>query len=144
MMRSRWTILLELDEVQRQMEQFLSHVSSLKSPELRFSSRFWEPPVDVYETEGEVVVLVELAGVDRSMIKVVLEGQVLKIYGERPKIEGEATRYHRMEISFGNFERLIELPTQVDPEKAEVRYENGFLRIVLPKLVPKTRHIEIK
>jgi len=106
----------------------------------RESSRFsmqwgaWVPRVDVYETNDKIVVLVEIAGVKIQDIditfhegKLILRGTRQENYISEPEI------YHRMEINFGPFERVIPLPVEVDAQNAEASYNNGFLEIVLPK-----------
>lgn len=143
-MRTVWTVLLDFGEVHKQMEQFINHMSSLKSSELRFSLCLWEPSIDIYETKDDLVVLAELAGLDKSMVRVTIDGRILRIAGERRRMEDEVVKYHRMEICFGKFERVIELPVPVDPDRGYVTQEGGFLKIVLPKSSPKVRHIEIE
>jgi len=94
----------------------------------------WLPPTDVYETEEEYVVLVEIPGMERSEIKVSFNDNVLKIAGERrnPRREG-AVRYHQLEITYGRFVREICFPTPIVKERIRARYQRGILKVVLPK-----------
>ena len=102
----------------------------------RFCGRTQEclPPTDVYETEGEYIVLVEIPGMERSEIKVSFNDNVLKITGERrnPRRE-EGVRYHQLEITYGRFAREICFPTPIAKEKIRARYQRGILKVVLPK-----------
>jgi HSP20 family protein len=102
----------------------------------------WRPPTDIYETEYQVIILVEIAGMEESGISVNIDQNILTVSGVRnaPIIERRA--FHQMEIPFGDFISQIELPTSIDIEKIEANYNNGFLCINLPKEKPK--RIEIK
>jgi HSP20 family protein len=98
------------------------------------STTMWSPAVDIYETEGEIVVKAELPGVDRKDIQLHLENNVLTIRGER-RFEKEAKEdnYHRIERSYGGFSRSFSIPTTVDEEKIHADYRDGVLKVVLPK-----------
>ena len=93
----------------------------------------WSPPTDVYETDDEYVVRVEVAGMRESDFEVMLEDGHLFVNGIRPDVP-ERRAYHQMEIRFGKFSTAIGIPGPVDLEKSEAEYENGFLTIVFPKL----------
>ena len=100
----------------------------------------WQPPTDVFETDGSIIVRVEIAGMRQDCFSIELEGRYLSIYGTRPDIR-ERRAFHQMEIRFGEFNILLELPQSVDSNQIEAIYNNGFLRIELPKSLP--RHIPI-
>ncbi len=94
----------------------------------------WIPAVDVYETEDKIVVLVDIAGVNKENIDLTFQENKLLIRGTRPvRSYSNPEIYYQMEINFGPFERIINLPCPVDAEKAEAIYKEGFLEIVLPK-----------
>ena len=127
--------LTSLEEVHRQMEQFLTHISRSAGSGSRFSACLWEPPIDVYETDEDLVVLCELPGIDRDRMEIVAEGQTLTIRGERRRSTGGAERrYHRMEVCFGGFERVIDLPSRVDPGTAQAAYRDGYLQVSFRKV----------
>jgi len=94
----------------------------------------WSPSVDIFETEGEIVVKAELPGMERKDITLHLENNVLTLRGER-KFEKETKddNYHRIERSYGNFSRSFSIPATVDEEKIRADYKDGVLKIVLPK-----------
>ena len=75
-------------------------------------SQAWEPPVDVFEDEGEVVVVVAMPGVAPDRVQIVTEPGALTVRGERPLPLGAGARVlvHRLEIPYGYFERRIPLP----------------------------------
>jgi len=122
------------------MERLLDYLGSSKPPRVTLA-RLWEPSVDVYETGREVVVVVELAGVKREAIELVVSGNAVHLRGERRDTgqAGERT-YYRMEIHKGSFEKTVHLPAAVDPEKTRASYEDGLLVIVSPKVAAGTTH----
>lgn len=92
----------------------------------------WEPPVDVFETDGEVAVLVALPGVAPDQVSVVVDGGALFVVGERPLPAPALSTLRRLEIPYGRFERRIDLP----PGRFEIGERalvDGCLRIVLRK-----------
>jgi len=101
----------------------------------------WSPPTDVYETEEKYIIRVEIAGMDENDLSVKIDQNKLIISGVRPDFP-ETRAYHRMEIQFGEFSTEIEFPGPVEIEHIQADYQNGFLRIVLPKA--EARHIPIK
>jgi len=101
----------------------------------------WRPPTDVYETEDAIIVRVEIAGMRESDFMISLDGRYLSIRGVRPDVP-ERRAYHQLEIRFGEFSTDLELPYPVVPERIEAIYNNGFLRVVMPKEGP--RHIPIQ
>ncbi|MBW2057701.1 MAG: Hsp20/alpha crystallin family protein [Deltaproteobacteria bacterium] len=98
------------------------------------SATVWVPAVDIYENERNVLVLVDMAGVDPDQTKITLENQTILITGQRPRPSpGGVVRIHQMEIDAGVFKRRIPLPGPVDSDSIECTYKDGLLRIVLPK-----------
>ena len=103
----------------------------------------WQPAVDVFETEKNIVVRIELAGVRSSQVKVSVDGEWLRIRGERtPSTESDVERLHQMEIAFGPFERSIRIRIPFEREQVVANLEEGFLSVVLPKSEPGRRRIE--
>jgi HSP20 family protein len=102
-------------------------------------SSVWSPPTDVYETEENYVIKVEIAGMRDEDFEVAFENNVLMITGYRSDLN-ERRAYHQMEIRFGRFELAVEIFVSVDVEKATAEYRDGFLTIVLPK--PATKQDE--
>ena len=93
----------------------------------------WSPPTDVYETEENCVIKLEIAGMRDEDFEVAFENNTLMISGNRPDLS-ERRAYHQMEIRFGKFELAVEIPVRVNMEKATAGYQDGFLVIMLPKL----------
>jgi len=95
-------------------------------------SNTWRPPTDMYETEDNVIVKMEIAGMRDEDLEVALQDNQLSISGTRAD-SAERKAYHQMEIPFGKFSVGIELPVRVNTESATAEYKDGFLTIQLPK-----------
>ena len=143
-LRQDWT--REILNVRQEMERFFGDFATRKPPSVRFSPRTWEPAVDVYETTEEIVVLVELAGMEQEEIEVEVSAKTLLVRGHRKDVkQGIRRSYYQMEVLWGPFERSIVLPMAVDASQTKAFYESGLLEIVLPRLPEgQTRQVRIK
>jgi HSP20 family protein len=101
--------------------------------------------IDVYETPEEMVVKAAIPGVEPGDVDISVEEDVLTIRGEsRHEEEVKEDSYLRRELRFGSFQRSLRLPPTVDPEKATASFENGLLKLTLPKKPEaKARSIKI-
>ena len=90
---------------------------------------------EIEETEDEVVVRVELPGMQKSDCQVTIEDNLLKINGEKrmERITGDSS-YHLTERAYGAFQRTFALPRGVDSDKAQANYDNGVMTVRMPKL----------
>ena len=103
------------------------------SPEA-FSGRTWFPAVDIKETEEALEFRVELPGLAKDDVEITIENSVLTIGGERKfEQETKGENYHRLERSYGTFSRSFTLPAGVRAEKIEAAFDQGVLKITLPK-----------
>jgi HSP20 family protein len=95
----------------------------------------WVPPCDVFESENEVKVVLEIPGIRRDDLKVSVENNTLTVSGEkRQEAEERTRRVHRYERSYGRFERSFLLPATVDVEHIDAQYADGVLTVVMPKI----------
>lgn len=101
----------------------------------------WSPPTDVYETENDFVVRVEIAGMREEDFEIAVENNFLMISGSRSDIP-ERRAYQQMEIRFGKFETIVGIPASVDLEASRAEYTEGFLTISLPKIKPNQIRVE--
>jgi HSP20 family protein len=101
------------------------------------SARGWRPPTDVYETEDSIVVRVEIAGMQRDDFYISLQDRHLSISGIRGHEHGGVHVHYQLEVNYGEFRTEVELPVAVATEGIEAVYEEGFLRVTLPKLAPR-------
>jgi HSP20 family protein len=105
----------------------------------------WVPSVDVTENETGYEITAELPGLKKEEIGISFEDHVLKLQGER-KHEDETQKgnIHRVERSYGRFERQFRLPEEVNPEAIKAKYENGLLTVQIPKTEKeKPKSVEI-
>jgi len=103
------------------------------------------PVVDVYESNGELVVKAELPGMKREDIDVSYRDGMLTIQGERKEEkEVKEGNYHRRESAYGAFKRVIQLPYEVKAEDAKATYKDGVLEIRFPKLEEKEKGTKIQ
>ena len=103
------------------------------------------PPVNIFDAGDGVAVIAEIPGIDPKSINVSGQGHTLTIHGERRReTSTEATGYHRRERSFGAFSRSIQLPEQLDVDKAAASYDAGILTVKIPKAeAAKPRQIAV-
>ncbi len=96
-------------------------------------SRAFRPATDVYETETQIVVQVEIAGARADDIQITLIDRRLEIRGVRFHASTEPRAYQQLEVNYGDFRSDVDLPDAVDADRAEADYHNGLLTIVLPR-----------
>lgn len=105
-----------------------------------------DPLLNVWEDGNAVYAEVDLPGVDAARLEItVTEGTQLTVQGERPAPNVAGASWVRQERPFGKFVRVVTLPTLVNAENVEAKYENGVLRLTLPKHeAAKPRKISVK
>jgi HSP20 family protein len=129
-----------LDDIER-MEAEMDHLFDEVIPTRRWlplrRTTTWRPPTDVYETDDCVVVKAEIAGMEEGKFTISLANRSLTITGVRPDPLAEAEdvtlSYQQMEIRYGDFKTEVYLPWAIVEDEIEATYEDGFLRVVLPK-----------
>ena len=125
----------DLSTIQERMNQiFEDALARSRGREEGLRSGMWTPAVDIYENNDSVVVKAELPGVEKDQISVEVKDGILSLRGER-KFENEVKEesYHRIERSYGNFQRSFSLPVSVDQEKVTAKFRDGVLEVILPK-----------
>ena len=109
----------------------LQYVKRLQAP--GESETHWVPNTDVYVTETGLVIKVELAGMRKEDLQLGIEGNKVRISGHRPDgCRAPKCKFLVMEINYGVFESVIELPEGYDLSQAKASYQNGFLRVDVP------------
>ena len=131
---------------EEEFQKAVHEVFHLVSPVFRYYESVWRPSIDVYESVEEVIILADLAGLNKEELHIELDHRKIKIAGVRKAIADlKDARYRLAEIPRGYFERSIALPETVDAESAIASYADGALMIRVKKLAAnKTRRIEIK
>jgi HSP20 family protein len=109
-------------------------------------TRPWAPPVDIVETENELMLKADVPGVELKDIDIQLENGTLTVKGERKLDKEEKNKgFHRMERSYGSFVRIFTVPDTVDSERVKAAYEAGVLTITLPKKeIAKPKAIKVQ
>ncbi len=119
-------------EVQRLFRELIHQPWGGKEPT---TQQAWQPSVDMCETDKAIIVEVELPGVRREDIRIEVEGEVLRITGERraTTTTQQGRNYFRVEQHYGQFQRQLRLPRSVNREAIEAEFEAGVLTLTLPK-----------
>jgi HSP20 family protein len=131
----------ELLRMRRRIERLMRSLGSLATFEEIESF-----PVDISETENEIIVRADLPGFSKEKVSVSATENTLTIeakHREEKKEKGE--KYYTVERKFGSFRRVISLPVEVEPEKAKARMKDGVLEVILPKKEKKKgREIKVE
>ena len=98
----------------------------------------WKPRTDVWETDEELIVHMDIAGMRAEEFQVQFTDGILTVSGERRARQQGKRHYHAMEVQVGPFERRFRLPVVVDPTTIRAAYEHGFLEIRLVKQPPRS------
>jgi HSP20 family protein len=93
----------------------------------------WSPNTDVYLCDAGLVIKVELAGMQRENLELTIDGNSLRVSGHRPDgCRSAQCKFQVMEIDYGAFETIIEVPEDCDASRGKAVYQNGFLRVDIP------------
>ncbi len=107
----------------------------------------WQPAVEIFETESDVVVKAELPGIDPKHVSVTVTAEGLTIKGEaKAEQEEKGRNYYRRELRYGAFQRTIPLPTEVKSDETKATFRHGILEVKVPKaerVRPKTVKVEV-
>jgi len=130
----RWDPFRDMNVLQDRMNRLFEDAGHGWRNSEPSATTAWSPAVDIFETEGEIVVKAELPGMERKDITLSLEKNVLTLKGERRfDKETKEENYHRVERAYGGFSRSFSIPATVDDEKIRADYKDGVLKIILPK-----------
>ncbi len=136
----RWDPYKDLSLMQERLNQFFK----ADSPAGEENGGTFFPPVDILETQSEVILRAELPGVDKEDIDIQIEGDSLVLKGER-RFEKEVGQenYFRMECSYGTFRRAFTLPSSIIKDEVNASFDQGVLEIRLPKEI-RENQIQVK
>lgn len=135
------------EQMRQEMEQmFRRFVGDPAGGACRPGTQPWSPHVDIAESDQEVVIKVDLPGVDPQAVEIAVAEGSLILQGENPEDRGQAgTTYHCQERSIGRFYRAIPLPPGSDPDRIEARSAHGVLTIRVPRkpeVQPRKIHVQ--
>jgi HSP20 family protein len=143
----RWDPFRELEEVSTRLNRLFHQPLGRRLMEDEGSLMAeWAPAVDVQETDGEYLIKADLPDVKKEDVHVELQDGMLCLRGERrQEKEEKGKKFHRVERAYGQFERRLALPSEVDPQKVAAEFKNGVLNVHLPKSASaKPKAIEVK
>lgn len=140
-MRFDWT-----EDIQRlgdRFDDFFDRLFSLTLVPRNSLHQTWHPDLDIFEVDTGIVIIIELPGVREEDLDVTVQRGRLRIAGVRhpprvPDLKGPL----QIEIEYGPFERVITVPSAVDPERVAVRFQNGMLSVSVP-CSPETRLVSV-
>lgn len=143
---SRWEPARELSSLREEFERMFRQAFGGGGVEAASPAGAWSPALDVEETDDAFVLHVEMPGCKPEDLDVTLDEGVLTISGERRFYdEKDADGFRRVERRFGRFHRAVRLPSRVDAERIEASYDDGILRVRVPKAEEaKPRRVEIR
>jgi HSP20 family protein len=126
--------------------RIIDEMFNLVNPMYNACHRIWRPQMDIYESPGEIILVVEIAGAKREDLHVEIGRKTVKILGRRRiRPLSEDARYRLVEIPYGYFERSLVLPAPIDANRVEATYVDGLLQIRMAKLpLDKTHKIHVQ
>jgi HSP20 family protein len=128
------TVFIHWSQIQRKIVGLTDHLLE------QHQTGGWVPNTDICEGPDDMIVKMELAGVAQDSIHINLENQALLVEGVRRDPYGRAStadyRFRQMEIEYGPFRRVVQAPFPVDGARAKAVFENGILKITVPRARP--------
>ncbi len=145
-MSQQWNPLQDLmvlqDRMNRLFEDATQRRNQAESTGDEFERADWTPAADIYETESDYLIAMDLPGIDRQALEIDVDDNRLAVRGTRPISE---SKQHRSERPRGKFLRTFSVPGSVDQAKIGADYKDGVLQIRLPKRgEQKSKRIDIK
>jgi HSP20 family protein len=125
-----------LEHLQRELANIASQLTQVHFTVLTAAER-WRPAINAYRCGDRFIICVDLAGVDKAAVQVLAEPHRLTIRGQRPPPEppcgqSQPVQVLEMEVDYGPFERVLELPAEVDPRRVSAEHREGLLWVNLP------------
>jgi HSP20 family protein len=125
----------DIGTINAELQETLEEMFNMVGPVFQRRQRTWRPQVDVCETPDGILILSELAGVNREDIRIEVGRKTIRIYGiRREEYIGGNAKYRLAEIPYGYFERRLSLPWPIDKEHVEATFTEGLLQIRLAKM----------
>jgi len=144
---TRWDSLPQTVGLRREIDQIFGELFGRTPFSIAATQAIWSPLVDIHENKDGFQLVAELPGVKQENIQVSVKGDTLTLSGERKReAEVKDDQRHRIERSYGRFERTILLHPVVDANRVKASYRDGVLEIQLPKkeeAKPKEIKVEV-
>ena len=133
MSQGQWDPMKELAKVQERMNSLFETAMARTDFDTGGGLGAWVPTADVYETDSSLVFCLELPGLSLEDIELRLEGDELIVEGERRILGERGEQFHRVERSYGKFARRFAIPSAVERDSVEAKYDNGVLIVTLAR-----------
>jgi HSP20 family protein len=145
MLAPYWTTRSLASDLFDEMETWMNDTGRVTTPRA-YDERSFDPACDISEADEHYLMSLDLPGIKKDEINIEVNNNILTVSGERKRESAsDKQKVQRFEKSYGFFKRSFTLPTSVDADKVEARYEDGVLELYLPKTqAAKPRHIEIQ
>ena len=141
----RWDPFDDLASLRESMDKLFEDVFTRRSRGQALTA--WQPAVELFETDSDVVVRAELPGIDPKNVDITVTDDTLPLKGEaKTEHEERGRNYVRRELRYGSFIRTLPLPSEVKGDLAKASYKNGILEIRVPKgerAKPKSVKVEV-
>lgn len=140
----RWDPFQDLWQVREEVNRLFDHTLN-RYPALK-GLRSWQPAVDMYEDDKEIIVKAEIPGVEPKDVDITVTADSISLKGElKEETERREDGYIRAERRFGQFYRTLPLPAEVKPEEAQATFKNGVLEVRMPKAqVGRRQGVKVK
>jgi HSP20 family protein len=127
-------VFKNMKKIEEEMDVLFNHLYKIKHTSFMQGASIWHPPIDCYETDTDVVIVMEIAGMGLKDFQIALNGNILTIHGDRnEKFDHSRIAFHHMEINYGRFERNLHLPEGVDKNSIKAVYKDGLLEVRVKK-----------
>jgi HSP20 family protein len=129
----RWDPFEDLGGLRRSMDRMFDELL-LRNPRQPVISKEWAPPIEMFETNAEVIVRAELPNIDPKKVDITVTEDTVTLRGETKHEEEQKERnYYYRELLYGAFTRTLKLPTAVKGPEAKAVYKDGVLEVKIPK-----------
>lgn len=144
-----WSPFREMEDLSQRMERAFGLTRRADNGEREaLATTDWSPSCDISETDKEYCIHAELPNVKKDNVRVTVEDGVLTIQGERrEEKEEKGAKFHRRELSYGNFVRRFTMPDDSDESKVEAAFKDGMLNVTIAKSkakVAKSKQVEVR
>ncbi len=130
----RWDPFDELTSLRESMERLFDDFFTTRRPGRTLAPALWEPAVELFESENDLVFRAELPGIDPRQVDVTIAEDTLTVKGAaKAEQEQKGHNYYRRELRYGSFERTVGLPASVQADQAKATFKNGILEVRIPK-----------
>jgi HSP20 family protein len=141
---TRWDPFREVVALQNRVNSLFHNLGDGDSP---LAAASFVPAVDIYEDQEKLMLKLEIPGIDERDLDVRVENDTLTVRGERKfEAEEKEQNFHRIERAYGTFYRAFTLPSTVEADKVQAKYNAGVLKLVLkkkPEAQPKQIKIDV-